>query len=223
MVITFDKIKVTNFFSFGEVEVNLDRGGYVLVSGINENPVDNAISNGSGKSSLFDAVIWCLTGNTIRECKNVSNINADNGAKVTLYFSVDKDKYEIARTKDYKPLGTTLKIIYNGQDVSGKGIRDTEKILQEYLPDLTASFLGSVIILGQGLPQRFSNNTPSGRKDVLEKLSQSDFMINELNDKVSKRRSVLSNNLDEIKNNISYLVGQQKVREESLQSTQQEV
>lgn len=223
MVITFDKIKVTNFFSFEEVEVNLDRGGYVLVSGINENPVDNAISNGSGKSSLFDAVIWCLTGNTIRECKNVSNINADNGAKVTLYFSVDRDKYEITRTKDYKPLGTTLKIIYNGQDVSGKGIRDTEKILQEYLPDLTASFLGSVIILGQGLPQRFSNNTPSGRKDVLEKLSQSDFMINELTDKVSKRRSVLSNNLDEIKNNISYLVGQQKVREESLQSTQQEV
>ena len=72
MVITFDKIQVTNFFSFGEVEVNLDRGGYVLVSGINENPVDNAISNGSGKSSLFDAVIWCLTGNTIRECKNRS-------------------------------------------------------------------------------------------------------------------------------------------------------
>lgn len=129
MVITFDKIQITNFFSFGEAEVNLDRGGYVLVSGINENPVDNAISNGSGKSSLFDAVIWCLTGNTIRECKNVSNINADNGAKVTLYFSVDKDKYEITRTKDYKPLGTTLKIIYNGQDVSGKGIRDTEKIL----------------------------------------------------------------------------------------------
>lgn len=223
MVITFDKIQITNFFSFGEAEVNLDRGGYVLVSGINENPVDNAISNGSGKSSLFDAVIWCLTGNTIRECKNVSNINADNGAKVTLYFSVDKDKYEITRTKDYKPLGTTLKIIYNGQDVSGKGIRDTEKILQEYLPDLTASFLGSVIILGQGLPQRFSNNTPSGRKDVLEKLSQSDFMINELNDKVSKRRCVLSNNLDEVKQNISYLIGQQKVREQVVSNTGKEI
>lgn len=223
MVITFDKIQVTNFFSFGEVEVNLDRGGYVLVSGINENPVDNAISNGSGKSSLFDAVIWCLTGNTIRECKNVSNINADNGAKVTLYFSVDKDVYEITRTKDYKPLGTTLKIIQNGQDVSGKGIRDTEKILQEYLPDLTASFLGSVIILGQGLPQRFSNNTPSGRKDVLEKLSQSDFMINELNDKVSKRRAVLSNNLDEVKQNTSYLIGQQKVREQVVSNTDKEI
>lgn len=219
MNITFNKVKVTNFFSFGDAEVELDRGGYVLVSGVNENPVDNAVSNGSGKSSLFDAIIWCLTGSTIRECKNVSNINADNGAKVTLYFTVDSDSYEVTRTKDHKPLGTVLKIIRNNEDISGKGIRDTEKILQEYLPDLTAQFLGSVIILGQGLPQRFSNNTPSGRKEVLEKLSQSDFMINELTGKVNSRKMFLSAALSEVKNNISYLLGQKKVREESIESS----
>ena len=82
-----------------------------------------------------------------------------------------------------------MKIIRNGEDVSGKGIRDSEKLLSEYLPDLTSSFLGSVIILGQGLPQRFSNNTPSGRKDVLEKLSKSDFMIEDLKQKVSDRKT----------------------------------
>ena len=209
--------------SFGHAEVNLDRGGYVLVSGLNENPVDHAMSNGSGKSALFDALIWCLTGTTSRETKNVSNINASNGAKVTLVFDVDENSYEVTRTKDHRPLGTTLKIIYNGEDVSGKGIRDTEKILCEYLPDITASFLGSVIILGQGLPQRFSNNTPSGRKEVLESLSKSDFMINELNDKVSKRRSTLLNNLDEVKHNISYLIGQQKVREQVVNNTDKEI
>lgn len=73
------------------------------------------------------------------------------------------------------------------------------------------------------MPQRFSNNTPSGRKDVLEKLSQSDFMINELNDKVSKRRAVLSNNLDEVKQNTSYLIGQQKVREQVVSNTDKEI
>ena len=213
MFIKFKDIQIDNFMSFGHAEVNLDRGGYVLVSGINENPVDHATSNGSGKSAMFDALIWCLTGTTSRETKNVSNINSDNGARVTVFFDVDNDTYKVIRTKDYKPLGTTMKIFCNGEDISGKGIRDTEKILCEYLPDITASFLGSVIILGQGLPQRFSNNTPSGRKEVLENLSKSDFMINELNDKVNKRRSVLSNNLDEVKQNISYLVGQQKVKE----------
>ena len=189
MILTFKNIHIENFLSFGTADLLLDRGNYVLVKGENENPVDNAESNGSGKSAIFDAIVWALTGTTTRECKNVSNINSDNGAKVTLYFNVDDCEYEVTRTKDYKPLGSTLKIIRNGEDVSGKGIRDSEKLLSEYLPDLTSSFLGSVIILGQGLPQRFSNNTPSGRKDVLEKLSKSDFMIDDLKQKVSDRRT----------------------------------
>lgn len=191
MILTFKNIYIENFLSFGTADLLLDRGNYVLVKGENENPVDNAESNGSGKSAIFDAIVWALTGTTTRECKNVSNINSDNGAKVTLYFNVDDCEYEVTRTKDYKPLGSTLKIIRNGEDVSGKGIRDSEKLLSEYLPDLTSSFLGSVIILGQGLPQRFSNNTPSGRKDVLEKLSKSDFMIDDLKQKVSDRKTQL--------------------------------
>ena len=189
MILTFKNIHIENFLSFGTADLLLDRGNYVLVKGENENPVDNAESNGSGKSAIFDAIVWALTGTTTRECKNVSNINSDNGAKVTLCFNVDDFEYEVTRTKDYKPLGSTLKIIRNGEDVSGKGIRDSEKLLSEYLPDLTSSFLGSVIILGQGLPQRFSNNTPSGRKDVLEKLSKSDFMIDDLKQKVSDRKT----------------------------------
>lgn len=48
-------------------------------------------------------------------------------------------------------------------------------------------------------------------------------MINELNDKVSKRRYVLSNNLDEVKQNISYLTGQQKVREQVVNNTDKEI
>lgn len=189
MILTFKNIHIENFLSFGIADLLLDRGNYVLVKGENENPVDNAESNGSGKSAIFDAIVWVLTGTTTRECKNVSNINSNNGAKVTLCFNVDGCDYEVTRTKDYKPVGSTLKIIRNGEDVSGKGIRDSEKLLSEYLPDLTSSFLGSVIILGQGLPQRFSNNTPSGRKDVLEKLSKSDFMIEDLKQKVSDRKS----------------------------------
>lgn len=191
MVLTFKNIHIENFLSFGIADLLLDRGNYVLVKGENENPVDNAESNGSGKSAIFDAIVWALTGTTTRECKNVSNINSDNGAKVTLQFNVDDCEYEVTRTKDYKPLGSTLKIIRNGENVSGKGIRDSEKLLSEYLPDLTSSFLGSVIILGQGLPQRFSNNTPSGRKEVLEKLSKSDFMIDDLKQKVSDRKTQL--------------------------------
>ena len=79
--------------------------------------------------------------------------------------------------------------------MSGDGVRKSEALLAQYIPDLTSSLIGSVIILGQGLPHRFTNNTPSGRKEVLEKLSKSDFMIEDIKSRISKR----SNELAEVK------------------------
>ena len=61
MILTFKNIHIENFLSFGTADLLLDRGNYVLVKGENENPVDNAESNGSGKSAIFDAIVWALT------------------------------------------------------------------------------------------------------------------------------------------------------------------
>ena len=196
MNIKFNKINIQNFLSIGEASIDFSNNGYTLVKGYNNNKDDLATSNGSGKSSLFEAICWCLTGETIRGIKSdISNINADGGAYVELDLEVSGDIWKIIRTKDHKLYKTNLKLIKNDQDISGKGIRDSSKILNEYLPDLTSSLIGSVIILGQGLPQRFSNNTPSGRKDVLEKLSKSDFMIEDLKDRIVRRKSFLSKEL----------------------------
>lgn len=196
MNIKFNKINIQNFLSIGEASIDFSNNGYTLVKGFNNNKDDLATSNGSGKSSLFEAICWCLTGETIRGIKSdISNINTDDGAYVELDLEVSSDTWKIIRTKDHKLYKTNLKLIKNNQDISGKGIRDSSKILNEFLPDLTSSLIGSVIILGQGLPQRFSNNTPSGRKDVLEKLSKSDFMIEDLKNRIAKRKSFLSKEL----------------------------
>ena len=50
------------------------------------------------------------------------------------------------------------------------------------------------MILGQGMPNKFTNNTPSGRKELLEKLSKSDFMIEDIKNKLSARKNELSEN-----------------------------
>lgn len=196
MNIKFKNINIENFLSIGEASIDFSNNGYTLVKGINNSKDDLATSNGSGKSSLFEAICWCLTGETIRGIKSdISNINTDGGAYVELNLEVSGDVWRIIRTKDHKQYKTNLKLFKNGLDISGKGIRDTAKILSDNLPDLTSSLIGSVIILGQGLPQRFSNNTPSGRKDVLEKLSKSDFMIEDLKDRIAKRKLYLSKEL----------------------------
>jgi len=195
MVIKFMDLYIKNFMSIGTATLNLDNQGYVLISGINTNPNDNAKSNGSGKSSLFEAIVWCLTGETSRGVKDVVNLYGDDGALVELNFIVDNVTYKLLRTKDHSKYKTNLKIYINGQDSSGKGVRASEQILKEYLPDLTSSLISSVIILGQGMPMRFTNNTPSGRKDVLEKLCKSDFMIDDLKNRCSDRKGTLSKEL----------------------------
>lgn len=195
MNIKFKKLVLNNFFSFQSATLDLDKNGYILVSGVNNNKEDLAISNGSGKSSIWEAIVWSLTGETVRGTRNVKNNFSEQGCKVEITFELDGDLYRVIRTKDDPELGTNLKIFVNGQDKSGKGIRDSEKLLLEYLPDLSASLLGSVIILGQGLPQRFTNNSPSGRKDILEKLSKSDFMIADIKEKLSDLKTTTSTNL----------------------------
>lgn len=192
MNITFKSIKIENFMSFGHSELELSRKGYVLVTGVNKNPKDSAQSNGSGKTTIFNAISWALTGQTLNGIKsNVSNINIPDGCYVELEFTCDNKEYRLIRSKDHSVYKTDLKIYIDDKDCSGKGIRDSEKLLEQYIPDLSAQLLGSVILLGQGLPQRFTNNTPSGRKEVLEKLSKSDFMIEDLKTKLSKRKTTL--------------------------------
>ena len=195
MNICFQKVILHNFLSFGDAEVDLNDSSYTLVSGINNCKLDLAKSNGSGKSSLWESIIWVLTGDTIRGTKDVVNRYGTDGTYVELTFKIDKNDYKIIRYKDYSNIGTNLKLYINNEDKSGKGIRDTEKLLEQYLPDINSSLLGSVIILGQGLPQRFTNNTPSGRKEVLEKLSKSDFMIEDIKSKLSNRKQFLNDEL----------------------------
>lgn len=197
MNIVFKSLELNNFLSFIHCEINLEDNGFVMVSGKNENKDDNAKSNGSGKSAIWEGISWALTGETIRSIKNVTNIFGNDGALVKLKFSADNNQYEIIRSKDHSVEKTNLKIIINGEDKSGKGIRDSEKLLAEYLPDMTSQLLGSVVLLGQGLPNRFSNNKPSGRKEVLERLSKSDFMIEDLKTRVATRRSALNESLKE--------------------------
>lgn len=212
MIINFKRIKFSNFFSFKYADIDLTNRGYTIVKGVNNNPIDNSQSNGSGKSSIWEAISYALTGTTIRGVKDVVNNKGDDGAIVELEFDIDRDHYRVCRYKDTKEFKTDLKIYINGEDKSGKGIRDSEKLLAQYIPDLNAQLIGSVIVLGQGLPQRFTNNTPSGRKEILEKLSKSDFMIEDLKNRINDRKQVLAKKLRDVEDTILT----KKTRQESI-------
>lgn len=138
-----------------------------------------------------------MTGETIQGVKsNIKNIYIDeDSCYVELDFTVNSTEYKIIR---YNKPKSDLKLYVDDVDKSGKGIRESELALAEYLPDLTRELISSVILLGQGLPFKLSSFSPSGRKEVLEKLSKSDFMIDDIRLRLNNRYGNLDNLLREI-------------------------
>lgn len=176
MNLYFEKIILHNFASYTHSEVNLTGKGFCLVSGRNLYIKDNSYSNGSGKSMIWNGICLTLTGEPIKGNKNglKNNLVEEEDCYTELHFKDDADSYIITR---YLAPKSDLHIIKNGEDISGKGIRESEKKLGEVLPNLNKELITSIVLFGQGMPQAFSKLAPSGRKELLEKLTNSDFMI----------------------------------------------
>lgn len=178
MLVRFEKISIKGFLSIGEAELDLADQGMVFVTGRNDSP-GNQDSNGAGKSTIFEAIMYALTGTTLRGTKEVVNIYWKGYTEVTLDLSVDDVHYTIMRTRKHPELGNNLKILKNGEDISGVGLKKSEEVLKNELGQLSSSLISSVIILGQGLPNKFTDLSPIARKDRLEELSQSSEFIGE--------------------------------------------
>jgi DNA repair exonuclease SbcCD ATPase subunit len=222
-MLNFKTIILHNFGSYGHAETNLENKGICLVSGRNLYKKDNALSNGSGKSFLWSGICFALTGETISGLKsNLKNINAgeDSTSYVTVEFTSEKDSYIITRHIAPK---SDLKIIKNDIDISGKGIRESEKKLGEVLPDLTKDLIASTIIIGQGMPNKFSSFSPSGRKDLLEKLTKSDFMVEDIRQRVTTRLTELQKQVRDCEDNLLIHRTQNKTIENTLKVKEAEL
>ena len=193
-MIEFKKISLKNFMSIGEAEVNLDTEGFTLVSGVNNRVEDSTQSNGSGKSTLSEGIIWALTGETIRGHKEVLNKYSEGDCEVAVSFNFKGHSWVIKRGI-FRPKEKFLEIYKDGELVPSKGYRDSQEVFEKELPEITYKFMNSVVILGQGLPSRFTNNTPSGRKAVLEELTNADFMINQVKEAIKRRQDELNEKL----------------------------
>jgi len=224
MTIRFLKLHLHHFLSFDDSTIDLSNKGYCLVVGVNRNPKDAAKSNGSGKSTIWNALSYALVGETLSGLKTgLANNYFNDGCYVEVEFEVDGHNYKLTRSKDDDCLGTNLKIVIDGEDKSGKGIRESQALLDQYLPDLTGELIGSVIMLGQGLPQKFTSNSPSGRKEVLEHLSKSDFMIQDLKDRIDVRLTKLHDKSREIEDSLLSLSSKKTIYNEQLEHCNQKL
>lgn len=106
-MITFNRLALQNFMSFREASIPLDEPGLILIKGQN-NTNSHYVSNGSGKSSIYEALLWCIWGQTVREYKHDKVVNNKIGkdCMVILEFTDSSgDSWLIRRTRnhsDYK-------------------------------------------------------------------------------------------------------------------------
>lgn len=96
----FTDIIIENFLSIGDAKFVLDGLGLVMVQGKNDDET-SADSNGSGKSSLADAVSWCMWGSTARNVTGDEVINTHAGKDTKVSITVDDDG-EVYRVDRYR-------------------------------------------------------------------------------------------------------------------------
>jgi len=167
---------VENFLSFGKAEFNFEDAGLVLVEGENQDD-ESAKSNGSGKSAMIDALVWCLFGTTLRGYENDEVIHRKVGKDclVTVFLHDPKLKgdniYCISRARKHSALKNTLRILRmnEGMDLSKPSNSETQEVIEKLLGCSRRTFLSSVVF-GQDRAYRFSSLTDKEQKGILDEV-----------------------------------------------------
>lgn len=203
MYINFKSVSISGFKSISSAMLDLTNQGIVLVKGVNDWE-ENSKSNGSGKSSLFESIVWAIYGQTSNGISDPTNRYLDNGCYVKLVFSIDDTNYTILRSIKHKEYGTSLSVTRDGDDISGRNKTDTEKIIKQDIIPVNKDIFLSTIFLSQGFSNRISLLSPSGRKERIETLSGNSAQVEIFKDKVSDKKQEISDNISSVSNDISY-------------------
>lgn len=165
MKINFLELEAENFQSFEKLHLKFEMGKTIILG--ENRSTDSSSSNGSGKSSIFDALIFGLYKKSLRD-KDVS-MNYKGNCRVKVTFAQGETVYAVERFLKHKVNKNDVKLYINGEDIT---YRKSSFIEDEILKVIGISpdvFMSSVVVL-QGLPMNFSSYTPTLRKTIIEEL-----------------------------------------------------
>lgn len=209
MNIKFEELDIEGFRSIDRISLNLSDQGIVIVKGIN-NYEDLASSNGSGKSSVFEAIIYALFEETSSGDRDIENRILGQGCSVVLKFSIDGVSYKIIR-QSKKGKGTVV-LYRNDEDISARNKSDTNKLIISILGINKAIFLDS-IFLSQNAVTNLPSLSPTARKERLEILTNTDNAINNFKTFLKEKQTMYESKHVDCQLEINKING----KEESLQ------
>lgn len=150
----FKTLTLKNFMSFGNAEslVELDGQGTVTITGEN---IDQGGSNGSGKTTIINAICYALYNKafdniTLQRLVNTTNALKNTQMEVKLTFEKGGCEYEVYRSRgsEYK-----IEILKDGEDITpGKGAVECDALLVDVIGISYELFTKTII---------FSGNSPA--------------------------------------------------------------
>ena len=160
-MITFEKIRWKNFLSTGNhfTEINFRKYSANLIVG----------TNGSGKSTMLDALTFVLFNKPFRKINKPQLINATNekDCVVEIEFNVNGKDYFIRR--GIKP--NVFDIEVNGNPLHRQADdRTNQKILEENILKVNYKSFTQIVILGSSSFVPFMQLSGSNRREVIEDL-----------------------------------------------------
>jgi DNA repair exonuclease SbcCD ATPase subunit len=167
----FDRLTVRNFLRYGDRPTTIDisgRRGLVVIRG----------ENGHGKSSVFDALSFALTGKPMRQFPMGALVNNVNKKKLEVTVDLRKGPWTARISRGQKPgfVRFWKKPTSDPRDVeleefsetAGRGATDTAKLIEDFLGFDNALFCS--MIAGSTRRPSFLASDSSAQKAIVERL-----------------------------------------------------
>jgi DNA repair exonuclease SbcCD ATPase subunit len=180
-------VRWKNLLSTGNyfTEIKLDNNQNTLVVG----------ENGSGKSTMLDALCFGLFGKAFRNINKPSLLNSINGKDciIEIEFDTNNKSYKVIR--GIKP--NVFEIYQNGELLNqDAAARDYQEILEKTILKLNYKSFTQIVILGSASFTPFMQLSSSDRRAIIEDLLDIQIfstMNGILKDKLSNNKDLTSN------------------------------
>ena len=161
MKINFKKLRYKNILSTGNyfTEIDLNRSTTTLISG----------GNGSGKSTVLDAIVFALYGKPFRKINKPQLLNSINQKDllVEIEFTTGTNHFMVRR--GIKP--GVFEIYKNGTLVDQESAtRDYQAYLEQNILNLNYKSFNQIVILGSATYVPFMELPAHARREIIEDL-----------------------------------------------------
>ena len=192
-MIIFKTVRYKNFLSTGDnwTEIQLDRSKHTLVVG----------QNGSGKSTMLDAISYGLFGKSHRSIKKAQLVNSINnkGMVVEVEFAVGNKNYKVVR--GIKPI--KFEIYVDGTMINQNSHnKEYQKVLEQNILKLNHKTFHQVVVLGSSSFIPFMQLSALNRRDVIEDLLDIG-VFSKMNALLKEKNAVLKEKLNNVYHQIA--------------------